>query len=195
MRDSRALVAAGIIVLIGVIIAALAWVAPAGTANAQSSSSLSDEIANLESQVASLEQDIRTLQSDETQEHAIATAPAPAAAAAPAANTSSAAPVVNSSVVPDNGPPRIEQNGETLNGGWTTYLVGHGFGAFEQVLVTSGGTPVATASTDGGGTFSAGVPLPAAPGAYTYTFTGESTGLSTSATIYASRRSEHVLLP
>lgn len=155
--------------------------APTGQAQAQTADvpSIDQEIANLESRVASLENRLAALEQHEGAERAQPPPPAPVASppAAPAP-----APVVSAT-----GMGRIDQNGGTYNGGWSTFVTGHGFGADEEVTVTSNGSLVTTAQTGPNGDFSATIPLPAAAGAYIYTFTGQSSGTTASATLYSRR--------
>lgn len=84
-----------------------------------------------------------------------------------------------------SGVPRIDQDGGIFNAGWDTYFIGRGFGAYEKVIVTSGGYFVTTANTDAGGNFTATIRLPAIPGTYLYQFTGQMSGAFAQATVYA----------
>ena len=61
---------------------------------------------------------------------------------------------------------------------------GRNFGHEESVVVTMGGTTVATAHADGGGNFSTGsITIPMTTGSQTYTFTGQNSGTSATVTI------------
>jgi hypothetical protein len=82
-----------------------------------------------------------------------------------------------------NGPTVIDQNGGTYVAGFDIYFTGRGFAPFEQVLVMRGGVTVGHTTADAGGNIStSGVLLPL--GASTYTFTGQTSGVSSSATVY-----------
>jgi hypothetical protein len=78
----------------------------------------------------------------------------------------------------------IEQNGETVQPGGTLDFSGRNFGKEEQVMVMMNGQTVATAHADGGGNFSTGsFTAPTTPGTYSYTFTGQNSGMTAMATI------------
>jgi outer membrane protein assembly factor BamB len=74
---------------------------------------------------------------------------------------------------PDHGPPTTRIR-----------VSGTGFGATEQVDITFDDRQVGTATTDGSGSFSKAIRVPrsARPGSHTVTATGESSGLTASAT-------------
>lgn len=85
---------------------------------------------------------------------------------------------------PTGGTGILDQNGITLTAGHSIDLVGHNFGHEESVLITLGSTTVATAHADGGGNFSTGsFAGPTSPGTYTYTATGQTSGITANATI------------
>lgn len=81
-------------------------------------------------------------------------------------------------------PAVIDQNGATVEVGRSINFLGHQFGREEDVAVTNSGTFVKRVHADGGGNFSTGsMSVPNIPGTYTYTFTGQESGRSASATI------------
>lgn len=83
------------------------------------------------------------------------------------------------------GVPVIREHGGTFNAGWTTYFVGRSFGSNEQIFAFFGGAYIGSTETDAGGAFALGIPIPSVPGFYTYTFIGQRTGRTASATILA----------
>ena len=79
---------------------------------------------------------------------------------------------------------QIDQNGQTVRAGTTIDFSGRNFGHEESVIVSLNGAIVATAHADGGGNFSTGsLSVPTTVGTYTYTFTGQTSGITGSATI------------
>lgn len=81
-------------------------------------------------------------------------------------------------------PASIDQNGQTIRVGNSIDFGGHNFGSEEYVLIKLNGTQVAQGFTNLGGGFSTGsLSTPATPGTYTYTFTGQASGKSATATI------------
>lgn len=78
----------------------------------------------------------------------------------------------------------IDQNGLNINAGSSLDLSGRNFGHEETVKVTLNGTTVATAHADGGGNFSTGsIAGPTVAGTYVYTFVGQSSGITATATV------------
>jgi hypothetical protein len=87
---------------------------------------------------------------------------------------------------PTMGTGSIDQNGMTIMHGGSIDFVGRNFGHEETVTITLNGSQIATAHADGGGNFSTGsMAGPATAGTYVYTFKGQSSGITATATITA----------
>ncbi|MBX4191869.1 hypothetical protein KW798_00035 [Candidatus Parcubacteria bacterium] len=79
---------------------------------------------------------------------------------------------------------RIDQDGQRVRADRHTDFVGRGFGIEESVSVDLDGSTIGSAHADGGGNFSTGsMNAPSTPGTHTYTFTGQTSGITSSATI------------
>lgn len=78
----------------------------------------------------------------------------------------------------------VDQQGQTVRAGSSIDFGGHNFGSEEHVLVMLNGTTIGQGFTNLGGGFSTGsMSTPSNPGTYTYTFVGQSSGKSATATI------------
>ena len=78
----------------------------------------------------------------------------------------------------------IDQNGSIGRVGGAIDFGGRHFGHEEAVLVTLGGTTIASAHADGGGNFSTGsLRLPMSAGTYSYSFRGQTSGIMSTATV------------
>ena len=85
---------------------------------------------------------------------------------------------------PVMGPATIDQNGASVRAGTGIDFGGHNFGPEEHVSVTLNGLVVGSAFTNLGGGFSTGsMSVPSVPGTYTYTFTGQKSGLTATAVV------------
>jgi hypothetical protein len=73
----------------------------------------------------------------------------------------------------------IDQNNFSAGVGSSMDFSGRNFGREEVVNIMLNGSTIGTAHADGGGNFSTGsLQLPLTPGMYTYTFMGQSSGMS-----------------
>jgi hypothetical protein len=79
--------------------------------------------------------------------------------------------------------PIVSEHGQTFNAGFPITFTGSGFGAHEQVVAYQGGVYIGSGTTDAGGHFSVGLRTSPMPGFYSYTFAGQTTGRSASATV------------
>ncbi len=150
--------------------------------------SLQQQINGLHNRVSTLETQMREVQKVPRPTVVVPAQPAfPNTGTAPTpAPTTTRYPVItpvtsNNTVVTT---PRIviDQNGGTFVQGWDIYFTGRGFTPYEQILITRDGTVVGHAVVDGGGSFSSpGVFLP--PGTSTFVFTGQSSSVSTVASV------------
>ncbi|MBX4192149.1 fibronectin type III domain-containing protein [Candidatus Parcubacteria bacterium] len=88
------------------------------------------------------------------------------------------------STPPTTGTGHIDQDGQTRAAGGHIDFVGHNFGHEETVLIVRDGVPVGSAHADGAGNFSTGaMSVPGTPDTYTYTFTGQTSGIVGTAVI------------
>lgn len=85
---------------------------------------------------------------------------------------------------PTGGTGHIDQDGQSRSPGGHIDFVGHGFGQEETVLIVRDGESIGSAHADGGGNFSTGaMSLPDTEDTYTFTFTGQSSGIVGTAVI------------
>jgi hypothetical protein len=78
----------------------------------------------------------------------------------------------------------ISQNGQTASAGGQIDFGGSNFGKEEHVNITMNGAQIGSGFTNSTGSFSTGsLQLPTTPGTYTYYFTGQTSGITSTATI------------
>jgi hypothetical protein len=78
----------------------------------------------------------------------------------------------------------ISQNGQTVNAGGQIDFGGSNFGKEEHVNITLNGAQVGSGFTNSTGGFSTGsMQLPTTPGTYSYIFTGQTSGITSTATL------------
>jgi hypothetical protein len=78
----------------------------------------------------------------------------------------------------------IDQNGTSARAGTGIDFGGHNFGCEEHVSIMLNGTQVGSGFTNRAGGFSTGsMSVPQTPGTYTYTFRGQNSGITGSATV------------
>ena len=84
----------------------------------------------------------------------------------------------------DNGTASVDQDGMTVQAGTGIDFAGRGFGPEEQVRITLDGDLIGTGFTNLAGSFTSGsLSVPDEPGTYTYTFVGQETGRTATATL------------